>query len=234
MASDTPLQALVVEGDPGTTELLRLGLRYEHFLVETCTAATEAVRLAERFRPDVVVLDWMLPGLDGPAICRRLRALGDPALVALTARDTLEDPLTATAALDAGADDFVVKPIAFEEVAARIRAALRRRADHPETILRVADVSMDPATREVSRAGRPVRLTPREFSLLRHFMEHPRRVFAKKTLLERVWGYDYTGDANIVELYVGYLRQKLGDRPAAHLLQTVRGVGYVLRDSQDW
>jgi DNA-binding response OmpR family regulator len=235
MASGTSLRALVVADDPGTAELLRLGLRYERFRVETCADAPAVVRAAERFRPDVVVLDWQLPGLDGPATCRRLRAVGDPAVVALTTPDALEDPLTATAALDAGAADFVVKPVAFAEVAARLRAALRRRAADPEAPLRFADLVLDPATHEVARRGRPVRLTPREFALLRHFMEAPRRVFSKRDLLERVWGYGPAGDAggdNLVELYVGYLRRKLGDRPAPRLLQTVRGVGYALRDAR--
>jgi DNA-binding response OmpR family regulator len=228
------LKALVVEDDTGIADFVRLGLRYEGFEVHVVADGLAALRTAERLRPDVVVLDWMLPGLDGLAVCRRLRSFGDPAVVMLTAKDDLLDRV---AGLEAGADDYVVKPFHFEELLARIRAVLRRRASRSGRIYRFLDLELNPDTREVSRAGQSISLTPREFDLLRLLMEQPRRVYPKSTILERVWGYDYAGDDNIVEVYVGYLRDKLGDRgtgPSARgaggLIRTVRGVGYALRD----
>ncbi len=229
-ASERPeptLRALVVEDDAGIADFVRLGLRYEGFDVRVCSDGLAAVRTAEQSRPDVVVLDWMLPGMDGLEVCKRLRAFGDPAIVMLTARDSLADRLTG---LEGGADDYVVKPFHFEELVARIRAVLRRRATRTATTLRFADLELNPATRKVTRAGRPVSLTPREFDLLRVLLEQPRWVYPKRALVERVWGYDFAGDDNIVEVYVGYLRDKLADRPPTQLIRTVRGVGYVLSD----
>jgi DNA-binding response OmpR family regulator len=221
------LKALVVEDDPSISDFIRLGLRYEGFDVHVCADGLAALRTAERLRPDVVVLDWMLPGMDGLEVCKRLRAWGDPAVVMLTAKDELPDRV---AGLDAGADDYVVKPFHFEELLARIRAVLRRRDARAGRTFRFLDLELNPDTREVSRSGQSINLTPREFDLLHLFMEHPRRVYPKSTILERVWGYDFAGDDNIVEVYVSYLRDKLGDRQPARLIRTVRGVGYALRD----
>jgi two-component system response regulator MprA len=218
---------LVVEDDPSIADFVRVGLGYEGFEVRVVADGLEAVRTAERFRPAVVVLDLTLPGMDGLEVARRLRAFGDPAVVMLTARDGLADRL---AGLEAGADDYLVKPFHFEELVARIRAVLRRRQAQHGRMLRVADLELNPQTREVRRGGREVVLTPREFDLLRLLMEEPRRVFSKSLLIERVWGYDYAGDDNIVEVYVGHLREKLGDRGDQRLIRTVRGVGYALRD----
>lgn len=221
------LRALVVEDDGAIADFVRVGLTYERFEVRVCGDGPSAVRLAEQFRPEVVVLDWMLPGMDGLDVCRRLRACGDPAILMLTARDDLADRV---AGLEAGADDYVVKPFHFEELVARVRAVLRRRATQVGRALRFADVELNAETRQVSRGGRPVELTPREFDLLAMLLEQPRRVFPKRAILDRVWGYDYPGDDNIVEVYVGYLRDKLGDRSPPRLIRTVRGVGYCLRD----
>jgi two-component system, OmpR family, response regulator MprA len=221
------VRALVVEDDPSIADFVRVGLGYEGFEVQVVADGLEAVRAAERFRPAVVVLDLTLPRMDGLEVAHRLRAFGDPAVVMLTARDGLADRL---AGLEAGADDYLVKPFHFEELVARIRAVLRRRQAQHGRVLRVADLELNPQTREVRRGGREVALTPREFDLLRLLMEEPRRVFSKPLLIERVWGYDYAGDDNIVEVYVGHLREKLGDRGDQRLIRTVRGVGYALRD----
>jgi two-component system response regulator MprA len=222
-----PLRALVIEDDASIADFVRVGLRYEGFEVQVCADGPTGLRAADRFRPDVVVLDVMLPGMDGFEVCKRLRVFGDPAIVMLTAKDGLDDRLTG---LEAGADDYVVKPFHFEELVARIRAVLRRRAGQTGRTLRFADLELNPATREVWRGGSLVDLTPREFDLLQMLMEQPRRVFSKQTLIERIWGYDFAGDENIVEVYIGHLRDKLGDRAAQRLIRTVRGAGYALRD----
>src|SRR5262249_30264466 len=154
-----------------------------------------AVRIAEQWRPDVVVLDWLLPGLDGLEVCRRLRAVGGgPAIVMLTARDGLEDRVRG---LETGADDYVVKPFHFAELVARIRSVLRRRGTQNETILSFNGLELSRATRHIARDGRPITLTPREFDLLELLLEQPRRVYPKRAILERVWGYDFAGDDNI-------------------------------------
>jgi DNA-binding response OmpR family regulator len=225
--SDRRLSALLVEDDPAIAELVRMGLRYEGFDVYACADGSEAVRLADRHRPDVVVLDWMLPSLDGLEVCRRLRAMGDPAVLMITAKDAVADRIRG---LEAGADDYLIKPFDFDELAARVRAVLRRRRDHLGRTLRFADLELNPDSREVRRGGRSIDLTPREFDLLRVLLEQPRWVLPKRTLLERVWGYDYAGDDNIVEAYIKHLREKLDDRgPSPRLIHTVRGVGYMLR-----
>jgi two-component system response regulator MprA len=228
VATDERLSALVVEDDPAIAELVRMGLRYEGFEVYACADGGEAVRLADRHRPDVVVLDWMLPTLDGLEVCRRLRALGDPAVLMITARDAVADRVRG---LETGADDYLVKPFDFEELVARVRAILRRRRDHVGRILRFADLEMNPDSHEVRRAGRSIDLTPREFDVLRLLVEQPRWVLPKRTILERVWGYDYAGDDNIVEAYIRHLREKLDERGVSpRLIHTVRGVGYTLRE----
>lgn len=220
------LSALLVEDDPAIAELVRIGLRYEGFDVHACSDGGEAIRLADRHRPDVVVLDWMLPILDGIEVCRRLRALGDPAVLMITARDAVADRIHG---LESGADDYLTKPFDFDELVARVRAILRRRRDHLGRTLRFADVELNPDSREVRRAGRSIDLTPREFDVLRLLLEQPRWVTPKRSILERVWGYDYAGDDNIVEAYIKHLREKL-DEP--RVIHTVRGVGYTLRDTE--
>jgi len=218
---------LVVEDDVGTAEFVRVGLTYEGFSVDVCRDGLSAMRVAERFRPEVLVLDWMLPGLDGLEVCRRLRAYGNPAILMLTARDGLADRVLG---LETGADDYLVKPFHYEELVARIRAILRRRATRAGDVLRFADLELNPSTRDVRRGEQGIELTPREFDLLRLLLEQPRHVFGKQQILEQVWGYDFAGDDNIVEVYIGYLRDKLGDRGAHRLIRNVRGAGYASRD----
>jgi two-component system response regulator MprA len=171
------------------------------------------------------VLDLMLPGLSGLEVCRRARAKSNVPILILSARDAVTDRVSG---LNLGADDYMVKPFAFEELAARVVALLRRSGAPPGQILRYADLELDQAAREVRRNGRPIELTGREFALLRFFMEHPRQVFSKNQLLETVWGYDYVGDSNVVETYVSYLRRKINAPDEPGLIQTVRGSGYRL------
>jgi len=220
------LKALVVDDEPSIVDFIKLGLGYEGFEVKTARDGTTGLELARSFNPDVIVLDVMLPGMDGMEVCQRVRAQSDAAIVMLTARDELQDRV---AGLDHGADDYVVKPFRFEELMARIRAVLRRRGATRQPLLTVADLSLDQDSREVRRGERLIELTPREYDLLKLFMFNPRQVLSKESILERVWGYDFEGDANIVEVYVRYLREKLEDIPPK-LLQTVRGVGYVLKE----
>jgi two-component system, OmpR family, response regulator MprA len=220
------LKALVVDDEPSIVDFIKLGLGYEGFDVKTARDGLSGLALARDFNPDVIVLDVMLPGMDGMEVCQRVRAQSDAGIVMLTARDELQDRVTG---LDRGADDYVVKPFRFEELIARIRAVLRRRGTTRQQVLSFADLSLDQDTREVHRGDSAVDLTPREYDLLKLFMFNPRQVLSKETILERVWGYDFEGDANIVEVYVRYLREKLADIPPK-LIQTVRGAGYILKE----
>jgi two-component system response regulator MprA len=220
------LKALVVDDEPNIVDFIKLGLTYEGFEVKTARDGPSGLALARDFNPDVIVLDVMLPGMDGLEVCQRVRGQSDAGIIMLTARDELQDRV---AGLDRGADDYVVKPFRFEELMARIRAVLRRRGTTRQQILSVAGVTVDQDTREVRRGERLIELTPREYDLLKLFMFNARQVLSKESILERVWGYDFEGDANIVEVYVRYLREKLEDIPPK-LIQTVRGVGYILRD----
>ena len=202
-----------------------MGLEGRGMEVKGALDGPAALKDLEGFRPDVVVLDLMLPGLSGLEVCRRTRAKSDVPILILSARDEVEDRVDG---LNLGADDYLVKPFAFEELAARVVALLRRSGAPPGRVLRQADLELDQATREVRRSGHLIDLTAREFALLRYFMEHPRQVLSKNQLLEAVWGYDYVGDSNVVEAYVSYLRRKL-NAPGEHdLIQTVRGSGYRL------
>jgi DNA-binding response OmpR family regulator len=218
-------RVLVIDDDPAVTSVLKRGLAYEGFAVDTAANGPEGLGSARERAPDAVVLDVMMPGMDGYEVLRRLRAADEqlPVLM-LTAKDA---PTDQVAGLDAGADDYVVKPFTFDVLAARLRALLRRRgADRPE-VLRFADLQLDLGERRATRGGAAVDLTSLEYDLLRQFMEHPRHVLSKDVLLERVWGYDFGGNSNIVEVYVMQLRQKLGE---PRLIHTVRGAGYVLRE----
>ncbi|MGQ9490232.1 MAG: response regulator transcription factor [Anaerolineae bacterium] len=219
---------LVIEDDPQIADLLRRGLIYEGYSV-TVTGDGPAGLAAARDRPpDLVLLDLMLPGMDGLTVCQRLRAAGDVPILILTARDAVPDRVKG---LDAGADDYVVKPFSFDELLARIRALLRRRQPTARReALRFADLTLNPDTREVYRGGRRIELTAREFEILHLFMEHPRQVLTRDTLYDRIWGYDFGGESNIIEVYIRYLRSKLEEGGAPRLIQTVRGVGYALRE----
>jgi two-component system response regulator MprA len=216
---------LVVDDDAPIAASLRRALESAGHRVTGAGDGPGALAAAARERPDLVVLDVMLPGLDGLAVCKRLREQAhDVLILMLTARDATPDRV---AGLDAGADDYLVKPFAYDELLARVRALLRRRAPAPRAKLAFADVALDLAAREARRGGRPLTLTALEFDLLKHFLEHPRQVFTRNQLLAAVWGSDLS-TSNLVDVYVGYLRAKLGE---PRLLHTVRGVGYVLRQA---
>ncbi|MFW5779624.1 MAG: winged helix-turn-helix domain-containing protein, partial [Coleofasciculus sp.] len=183
---------------------------------------------ARESQPDLLILDWMLPGVSGLEICRRLRSTGDKMpIILLTAKDEVSDRV---AGLDAGADDYVVKPFSLEELLARVRAHLRRNQEEDPETIQFADLSLNHSTREVYRGDRLIELTAKEFDLLDYLLSHPRQVLTRDQILERVWGYDFMGDSNIIEVYVRYLRLKLEANGEKRLVQTVRGVGYVLRE----
>jgi len=220
---------LVVDDEQLLVDFLRTGLEYEGFEVKTAIDGLGALAAARSLRPDVVILDRRLPNLEGAEVCRRMRQSGlDMPVLMLTAKGELDDRV---AGLDAGADDYLVKPFAFKELMARLRAVLRRRQPKADGPLRVGPISLDPATREVYVAGSEVALTPREFDLLELFLSYPHRIFSRDTILDHVWGYDFDGDPNLVDVYIGYLRRKLGDEAAA-MVRTVRGVGYGLKAPQ--
>jgi two-component system, OmpR family, response regulator MprA len=227
------MRILVVDDDRAVRDSLRRSLEFNGYEVDLAGDGLDALdRIAAR-RPDAVVLDVMMPRVGGLEACRRLRSDGDdvPILV-LTARDSVADRV---AGLDAGADDYLVKPFALEELLARLRALLRRSATPDPSgapaVLSFADLTLDPATREVTRDGRVIRLTRTEFSLLELFLRHPRQVLDRARILEEVWGYDFPTTANSLEVYVGYLRRKTEAEGEPRLLHTVRGVGYSLRET---
>jgi two-component system OmpR family response regulator len=225
------VRVLVVEDEPRMAGLLRRGLVEEGFAVDLAATGEEGLWFGRENDYDAIVLDVGLPGSDGFAVLGELRRAGRWApVVVLTARDAVEDRV---AGLDLGADDYLTKPFAFPELFARLRALLRRGAPERPTVLAVGDLTLDPATRQVRRGGAPVSLTAKEFALLECFMRHPGQVLSKTDLIEHVWDFAFDADSNVVEVYVGYLRQKL-DRPfGRRSLETVRGAGYRLRDDQD-
>jgi len=224
-------RVLVVDDEPSIVDAVATSLRYEGYAVAVAASGREALRAAEDEPPDLVILDVMLPDLDGFEVTRRMRAGGltSPVLF-LTARDALEDKVTG---LTVGGDDYVTKPFALAEIMARTRAILRRTgaAGPDEGLLRLADLEMDEAAHEVRRGGTLVQLTATEFNLLRYFLRNPRQVLSKVQILENVWHYDFDGDANVVETYVSYLRRKL-DKHGPPLIRTVRLVGYILREPE--
>ncbi len=239
--SPPPLKVLVIEDEENIVELIRLGLRYEGFQVESAADGLEGIAAAQRLDPAIVILDLGLPGsIDGLEVCRRLRqnpTTKDIPILMLTAKG---DPQDRVVGLNTGADDYLAKPFSFDELVARIRAILRRQRraaalqgegeGNEGQILEFGDLRMNTATREVTRGGRPIELTATEYNLLHLFMSHPRHVLDRQTILNRVWGYDFLGETNIIEVYVRYLREKIEDTPSSpRLIQTVRGVGYVLK-----
>lgn len=226
------MRILVVDDDRAVRESLRRSLTFNGYTVDLAVDGIDALEKATGQRPDALVLDVMMPRLDGLEVCRRLRSTGDdlPILV-LTARDSVSERV---AGLDAGADDYLPKPFALEELLARLRALLRRRAAGPDEdseTMRFADLSLDPVTREVSRGARAISLTRTEFSLLEMLMANPRRVLTRGRILEEVWGYDFPTSGNALEVYIGYLRRKTEADGEPRLIHTVRGVGYVLRET---
>jgi two-component system, OmpR family, response regulator MprA len=223
------MQILVVDDEPAVRDSLDRALRLEGYKVELAADGAEALGALADSSPDALVLDLMMPRVDGFEVCRRMRAAGDrtPVLV-LTARDGVSDRVKG---LDAGADDYLVKPFALDELLARLRALLRRSgAAAPGQVLRFSDLTLDPVAHQVKRGDREVELTRTEFLLLELFMLHPRQVLTRSVIFERVWGYDFGPDSNSLEVYVSYLRRKLEAADEPRLLHTVRGVGYVLRE----
>ncbi len=221
-------RVLVVDDDENVTNMLRRALSFEGYAVATARDGDDALRKALEFAPDLVVLDLMLPGIDGVEVCRRLRA-GEPqlAILMLTAKDA---PADQVAGLDAGADDYLVKPFTLEVLTARVRAQLRRRQPSEVEVLRFADLTLDTGTHSARRGVREIALTTTEYELLLQFMRHPRQVLQKEQLTEKVWGYDFGGNYNVLEVYVRYLRQKLEAGGEPRLIHTLRGAGYVLRE----
>ncbi|GHO89888.1 response regulator transcription factor [Dictyobacter formicarum] len=235
------LKVLVVDDEDNIIELIRLGLRYEGFQVEVASDGEQGIALAQRIDPDLVILDVMMPGIDGLEVCRRLRGnptTRDVPILMLTAKDEVGDRILG---LQTGADDYLTKPFDFYELLERIKAILRRQSRSKSSlsdaksidtdqILQCGDLSMNTATREVTRNGQSIELTATEYNLLQLFMTHPRQVLDRQTILNRVWGYDFLGETNIIEVYVRYLREKIEDTPSTpRLIVTVRGVGYVLK-----
>jgi len=220
---------LVVEDDRRIRDLLRRGLAFEGYEVIPAEDGESALRSVRDRVPDAVILDLMLPGIDGLEVCRRLRSVSTVPILVLTARDTVPDRVTG---LDAGADDYMVKPFAFDELLARIRALLRRhRMEMTPDVHQFVDLTLNPRTRQVFRGGREIPLTAKEFDLLELFMRHPNQVLTREMIYEHIWNYDFGGESNIIEVYVRYLRTKLEAGGASRLIQTVRGVGYALREA---
>jgi two-component system response regulator MprA len=220
-------RVLVVDDDRRITALLRRALAYEGYEVELAPDGTRGLLAARERPPDLVILDLMMPGVDGLEVCRRIHAGSDVPILMLTARDGVPDRVTG---LDAGADDYLVKPFALEELLARVRALLRRRDGPAGGVISYRDLQLDLARREARRGKRTIELTTKEFELLALFLRHPRQVLTRDVIMDQVWGYEFGGDANVLEVYVGYLRNKLEDGGEARLIQTVRGAGYVLRE----
>lgn len=228
-----PVRILVVDDEATLTDLLQMALRYEGCEVRTAATGHAAVRTAKEFQPDAIILDVMLPDLDGFEVLRRVRGQApEVPVLFLTARDAVEDRI---AGLTAGGDDYVTKPFSLEEVVARLRALLRRSglaaAARAESVLAVGDLTMDEDSHEVRRSGDLVALTATEFELLRYLMRNPRRVLSKAQILDRVWNYDFGGQANVVELYISYLRKKI-DAGKPPMIHTLRGAGYVLKPAE--
>ena len=224
--ADQP-HVLVVDDDAKIAAALRRALIYEGYQVEVAPDGAIALARARERMPDLAILDVMMPGIDGLEVTRRLRAEGDLPILMLTAKDGTADRVRG---LDSGADDYPVKPFAYEELLARVRALLRRRAPRTRRTLRYSDVLMDVGTREVHRAEQLIPTTAKEFDLLQHFLRNPGQVLRREQLLDAVWGFDFGASSNVVDVYVGYLRQKLEQGGRPRLLQTVRGVGYILKE----
>ncbi|OJX41191.1 MAG: DNA-binding response regulator [Chloroflexi bacterium 44-23] len=219
---------LIIEDDQAIVRVLKRSLTYEGYQVESALEGEDGIRKYQQFRPDLIILDWMLPGMDGLDVCDRIRSFGDKLpILMLTAKDTTHDRVQG---LDSGVDDYMVKPFEIEELNARIRALLRRTIPERSVVLSYSDLELDTSTRLASRAGRIITLTAKEYDLLELFLRHPRQVLTRDVIFDRVWGYDFGGESNVLDVYIRYLRQKIEEKGETRLLYTVRGVGYVLRD----
>ncbi len=220
---------LIVDDDSKLLKMLQRTLTYENLSVVTATNGLEALPLIQAHKPDLLIVDWMMPKMDGVTLIEHLREEENPILILmLTARDAIENRV---AGLESGADDYLVKPFAPAELVARVRALLRRATPKNETqILTYADIILDPQTHQVQRSGQPISLTLTEFKLLHLFLRHPRQVLERGQILNEVWGFDFGGDSNVLEIYISYLRKKLEFNNLPRLIQTVRGVGYALRE----
>ena len=220
---------LIIEDDQAILTFLRRGLAYDGYQVETAEDGQTGLVMASDKPPDLIVLDWMLPGLDGLEVCRRLRSSGPIPIMMLTARDSVSDRVQG---LDAGADDYMVKPFNLDELLARIRALLRRTKPDRPKVYQFEDLSLDTGTRQATRGERVIDLTAKEYELIELFLRHPRQVLTREMIYDDVWGYDFGGESNIIEVYVRYLRQKLEEGDEKRLIHTVRGMGYVLREAE--
>lgn len=221
---------LLIEDDVRLAQFIEMELTCEGYQVSIVHNGLDGLTQARQDQSDLIILDWMMPELSGLEICRRLRATGIKVpIILVTAKDEISDRV---AGLDAGADDYVIKPFSIEELLARIRSNLRRTKDEEKDILQFKDLSLNRRTREILRSGRAIELTVREFELLEYLMIHPQQVMTRDQILENVWGYDFAGDSNVIEVYVRTLRQKLEIDSSCRLVQTVRGIGYVLRLSK--
>jgi two-component system response regulator MprA len=218
---------LVIDDDPKITRMLKRALTFEGYAVETASSGAGGLESAQQHQPDLVILDILMPGMNGIEVCRHLRADADTPILLLTAKDEIEDRVKG---LDSGADDYVVKPFALDELLARIRALLRRREPSSREILRYGDLVLDTGERRVHRGDREILLSATEFSLLQHFMRHPRRVLPRESILDTIWGPEFVRPTNVVDVYIGCLRAKLEAEGEPRLLHTIRGAGYVLRD----
>ncbi|MGN6445852.1 response regulator transcription factor [Amnibacterium sp.] len=229
----SPIRVLVVDDEPTLTDLLQMALRYEGWEVKTAADGRHALALAREFRPDAIVLDMMLPDIDGMQVLSRVRQDGQQtAVLFLTAKDSLEDRING---LTAGGDDYVTKPFSLEELVARLRGLIRRSmltaSEEEDPRLVVGDLVLDEDSHEVSRGGDQIDLTATEFELLRYLMRNPRRVLSKTQILDRVWNYDFGGKSSVVEIYISYLRRKI-DAGRTPMIHTVRGAGYMLKAAE--
>jgi two-component system, OmpR family, response regulator MprA len=219
-------RVLIVDDDRKITGALRRGLSYEGYEVNVANSGAEGLSMARETRPDLVVLDVMMPGIDGLDVCRLIRRTDEVPILMLTAKDEISDRV---AGLDSGADDYLVKPFAFEELLARVRALLRRREPERRTEICFADLCLDTRSRTARRGDRQIELTTTEYKLLEFLLNKQGEVLSRQTLLEKVWGYDFEGESNVLEVYVRYLRSKLEAEGEARLIHTLRGAGYVLK-----
>jgi DNA-binding response OmpR family regulator len=223
---------LVVEDEAKLAQFIKMELELENYQVTIAIDGFSGLSTAREVKPDLILLDWMLPGIPGAEICRRLRQTGDQVpIILLTAKDEVSDRVTD---LHASADDYVIKPFSIEELLARVRASLRRDHQEDGDLLKFSDLTLNRSTREVFKGKREMELTAKEFDLLEYLIAHPRQVLTRDQIIEQVWGSDFLGDSNIIEVYIGYLRLKLEEQQETRLIQTVPGVGYVLKEPNSW